>query len=103
MENLNLVEKYLNQIIELCKAHKVKTLYVFGSVLSPKFNKESDIDLLVDFQPIDVLEYGDNYYAFKFALEDMLKREIDLLEQQAIKNPYFLESLDQSKRLIYGY
>lgn len=82
--------------------HKVKSLYAFGSVLTDRFNKESDIDLIVDFSNIAVEEYADNYFDFKFALQDMLKRPIDLLEEKAIKNPYFIQSIHQQRQLVYG-
>ncbi len=102
MKKINLIENYSNDITELCKTHKVKSLYAFGSVLTDKFNSESDVDLIVDFQQLDVLDYGDNYYELKFSLENIFKRNIDLLEQKAIKNPYFIKTLNQSKKLIYG-
>ena len=102
MENINLIENYSNDISELCKTHKVKSLYAFGSVLTDRFNSESDVDLVVDFQQLDVLDYGDNYYELKFSLENIFKRNVDLLEQKAIKNPYFIKTLNQSKKLIYG-
>jgi predicted nucleotidyltransferase len=102
MIKMNLIENYSKDITELCKAHKVKSLYAFGSVLTDRFNNESDIDLIVDFQPLDVLDYGDNYYNLKFSLENILKRNIDLLEQKAIKNPYFIKSINKNKKLIYG-
>ena len=99
---MNLIENHSKDIMDLCKTHKVKSLYAFGSVLTDKFNSESDVDLLVDFQQMDVLDYGDNYYELKFSLENILKRNIDLLEQKAIKNPYFIKNLNQTKKLIYG-
>ena len=99
---MNIIENHSKDITELCKTHKVKSLYAFGSVLTEKFNNESDIDLIVDFQQLDVLDYGDNYYDLKFSLEDILNRNIDLLEQKAIKNPYFIKSINQNKKLIYG-
>jgi predicted nucleotidyltransferase len=77
-------------------------LYAFGSILTDEFNSESDVDFIVDFQKLDVLDYGDNYYNLKFALENILKRSIDLLEEKAIKNPYFRKSVNQNKKLIYG-
>ena len=86
----------------MCKNHKVSTLFAFDSVLTPEFNKNSDIDLIVDFEPIDVIDYADNYFDLKFSLENLLKRPIDLLEQKAIKNPYFLDTINQRKQLIYG-
>jgi len=98
---MNFIENHIKTITELCKAHNVKSLYAFGSVLNDKFNSESDVDLVVDFQPIDVLEYGDNYYDLKFSLEKIFQRKVDLLEQKALKNPYFLTALNQNKKLIY--
>ena len=62
---------YASDIAELCKNHKVKRLYVFGSVLKDKFNNQSDIDLIVDFENMDVEDYADNYFDFKFALQDI--------------------------------
>ena len=99
---MNPLNSHALDILKLCKAYKVKTLYAFGSVLTDKFHSESDIDLIVEFQPLNVLEYADNYFALKFSLEDVLKRPIDLLEDKAIKNPYFRQNIDHQKQLIYG-
>jgi predicted nucleotidyltransferase len=93
---------YKDQINELCVSHKVENLYAFGSVLTEDFNSDSDIDLIVDFKDIDVKDYADNYFDLKFALQDIFKRPIDLLESQAIKNPYFKQAVDLKKQLVYG-
>ena len=76
---MNIIEKHIGDIRKLCTAHKVKELYAFGSVLTTDFNKESDIDLVVDFDSIDVSLYADNYYNLKFSLQKILNRSIDLL------------------------
>ena len=99
---MNRLETYSSDIIKLCKNHKVKSLYAFGSVLTDSFNQESDIDLIVDFLNIAVEDYADNYFDFKFSLQDVLKRPVDLLEEKAIKNPYFKESVNQQRQLVYG-
>ncbi len=99
---MNLIENHNKDILNLCKTHKVKSLYAFGSVLTDKFNSESDIDLIVDFEQLDVLDYGDNYYNLKFSLENIFKRSVDLLEEKALKNPYFIKAVNQRKKLIYG-
>ncbi len=99
---MNLIENHNKDILNLCKMHKVKSLYAFGSVLTDKFNSESDVDLIVDFEHIDVLDYGDNYYELKFSLENVFNRSVDLLEEKAVKNPYFREVINQNKKLIYG-
>ena len=99
---MKIIEENIDKINELCSKHKVLKLYVFGSLLTDKFNKDSDIDLLVDFDNMDVFNYADNYFDFKFALEIILNRKVDLLENNAIKNPYLKQSIDSSKKLIYG-
>jgi predicted nucleotidyltransferase len=94
--------QYIPAITKLCEQYNVKTLYAFGSVLTDKFDKKSDVDLIVDFQPIPVEDYADNYYDFKFSLQDVFERPVDLLEEQAIRNPYFRQSINQKKQLVYG-
>ena len=59
-----LLESYIEQINRLCENHKVKQLYAFGSVLEKRFSETSDIDLLVDFQSSDPIDYAENYFAF---------------------------------------
>ena len=98
---MNIVEKNINKLIDLCKRHKVRELYIFGSVLSDKFNDTSDIDLLVQFENIDILEYFDNYMDFKEKLENLLGKPVDLLENQAIRNPIFRKVVDRNKKLVY--
>ncbi len=99
---MNLIEIFKPQIVQLCKDHKVKSLYAFGSVLTNRFNSESDVDFIVDFEYIPFGAYVDNYFDLKFSLQDILKRPVDLLEEEAIKNPYFKSSVEQQRRLIYG-
>jgi uncharacterized protein len=96
------LDKYKDDINKLCLQNKVKTLYVFGSVLTNQFTKKSDIDLVVDIDSTDPFDYADSYFNLKFALQDLFKRKIDLLENKAIKNQYIRENIEQSKVLIYG-
>ena len=98
----NILDNYQISISKLCEDHKVKSLYAFGSVLTENFGNQSDIDLIVDFEHQDVLDYGDNYFDLKFALEKMFNRPIDLLEEIALKNPYFKQAIYQQRQLIYG-
>lgn len=99
---MNNLEIYQDEINRLCETYKVKSLYAFGSVLTDKFKIQSDIDLIVDFTTMNVEDYADNYFDFKFSLQDIFKRPIDLLEEKAIKNPYFRQSVNNQKQLIYG-
>ncbi|RLD67623.1 MAG: nucleotidyltransferase [Bacteroidetes bacterium] len=99
---MNIVEKNIDRLKRLCEKYKVAKLYLFGSVLNNHFSSESDIDFIVSFDKVELEHYADNYFDFKFSLEDLFNRNIDLLEEKAIKNPYFKNSIDNSKQLIYG-
>ena len=99
---MNLIESNIDNVRTLCRLHKVQRLFVFGSVLSDRFQMDSDIDLIVDFQGVELYDYADNYFDFKASLENLFKREVDLLEDKAIKNPYLRKSIDSSKQLVYG-
>src|SRR5680860_492132 len=99
MRELN---QHIDQIKKLCTRNGVKSLFAFGSVTTDQFKPESDIDLIVDIENNDPLSYSDSYFRLKFELEQLLKRQIDLLEQKAIKNPFFKEEIEKTKVLIYA-
>jgi len=96
------INKNLKAIQELCAKHKVAKLFVFGSILTPKFSEQSDVDLLVDFQKIDIMSYADNYFNFKNALENIFKIKVYLLENQSVKNTFLRASIDESKIKVHG-
>ncbi len=88
--------------MRLCIAHAVAQLSVFGSVLTDKFNEDSDIDFLVSFNAMPIEDYVDNYLQLSMALGELLGREIDLVEDKAIRNPVFRSNVDRTKVQIYG-
>ena len=96
------IDDYKNALTQLCVKNKVKSLYVFGSVLTNRFNNDSDIDMIVDIDSTNPLEYANYYFNLKFALQDLLNRPIDLLENKAIRNSYLRQEIDNSKQLIYA-
>ena len=96
------LHRYTTDITNLCQQYRVKTLYAFGSVLTDRFKDDSDIDLVVDIDERNPIDYAEHYFDLKFALENLLNRPIDLLEERAIKNPYFIKHLNNSKQLIYA-
>ena len=99
---MNPINEHIRQIKKLCDAHNVKTLFAFGSVTTDRFKPESDIDLVVDIDSKDPLNYADNYFELKFQLEQILQREINLLEEKAIRNPILRKEIDRTKVLVYG-
>lgn len=96
------IESYRQEIATLCKKHKVHQLFVFGSVLTDRFTEKSDVDLVVSFKVAEVSDYFDNFFELKYSLEDLFGRAVDLLEEQAIRNPYFKRNVDNTKQLVYG-
>lgn len=68
---MNLIENHSKDIQNLYKTDKDKSLYVFGSLLTDKFNNENDVDLIVDFENLDVLEFEDNYYYLNFSIKNI--------------------------------
>ncbi len=97
-----LIADKLPELIQLCKAYKVVSLYVFGSVNTDNFRPDSDIDMLITFGDVDLFDYFDNYFDLKEKLEEIFERSVDLLEDKAIKNPILRRSIDNNKQLVYG-
>jgi predicted nucleotidyltransferase len=99
---MKLIDNHIDTLTELCHAHNVDKMYLFGSALNSNFNAKSDIDFLVKFQSIDLAKYFDNYINFKEKLKKLFGREIDLVEEQTLKNPILIKSINRSKELVYG-
>lgn len=101
---MKLIEMNLDKIIALCKKHKVIKLWVFGSILTERFNDNSDVDFSVRFDKknIPLLDFADNYLDFHAALKALFRRDIDLVTEDSLTNPYFIKELNSTKRLIYG-
>jgi predicted nucleotidyltransferase len=96
------MQNHIEKLNSLCLQYNVDKMYLFGSALNANFNTESDIDLLVKFKPIELALYFDNYINFKQNLESLFGRDVDLVEEQTLKNPILIQSINKSKELIYG-
>lgn len=97
-----LLQNRQGDLKSICKAMKVKRLYAFGSVTSEKFTKDSDIDFLISFlDGLSVQEYTENYFALHYKLRELFLRDIDLITEATLSNPYLIESINETKELIY--
>jgi predicted nucleotidyltransferase len=92
----------LESIRALCAIYNVRYLYAFGSVCTNKFNENSDIDLLVSLGTLDFGDYADTYFLLADKFEEILKRPVDLITDKSLSNPYFIDTLNKSKVLLYG-
>ena len=92
----------IDKINALCATHHVSTLFAFGSVCTDNFNNNSDIDLLISFHPLDYGDYADNYFDLAEKFEQLFNRPIDLITDKSLSNPYFIDSVNRTKSLLYG-
>ena len=99
---MNIIENHIESLKKLCDTYNVDKMYLIGSALNSEFTDKSDIDFLVKFKPIELSGYFENYMDFKENLKNLLGREVDLLEEQTLKNPILRDSVNKSKELIYG-
>lgn len=95
-------DQHRDKLQDLCRRFGVKSLYLFGSGASQDFRAEhSDLDFLVTFAPSSPREHADRYFGLLDELRVMFDRNIDLVEEDAIENPYLLHTIEASRRLIY--
>ena len=99
---MKLIELNMEKIAALCKKYKVAKLWVFGSILTPRFNEDSDVDFSVVFHYDEIEDLFITFFDFIDELRNLLGRDVDLVDETAVKNPYFRKELDATKRLIYG-
>ena len=101
---MKLIELNLKRILDLCRLPKVKSLAVFGSILTDRFNDNSDVDLLVDFESTDPdkFDYVTNYFSLRDSLEHLFNRKVDLIEEKGLRNKYIIANVNRTKQIIYG-
>lgn len=98
----NIITDNLRSLSTLCKKHKVRSLYAIGSVTTPHFTEESDIDLVVDFNDADIKDSFVNFFDFLEALESLFARKVDLVDYNSISNTRFKHEVNRTRQLIYG-
>jgi predicted nucleotidyltransferase len=101
--SLALAQPQLDAIAAACRRHHVARLHAFGSVLRSDFRPgESDIDLLVEFQPLDASTLYRTYFALLNDLRQGLASQVDLVMAGAVRNPTIKKTIDASKQEIYA-
>lgn len=87
----------------LCQRHKVRRLELFGSATDGRFDPaSSDLDFLVEFESLSGGHYADHYFGLLEDLTALFKRPVDLVVARAIRNPYFLQAVNESRELLYA-
>ncbi|HUV66859.1 MAG TPA: nucleotidyltransferase domain-containing protein [Sedimentisphaerales bacterium] len=98
-----IIEQNRDKLIELCRKYHVAVLDVFGSAATDEYNEQtSDVDLLVEFDSSVKAKRFDNFFALHEALQKLLKRPVDLVEPGGLRNPYFIDSVEKTRKRLYA-
>jgi predicted nucleotidyltransferase len=98
------INKHLDDIRQICSKYRVKRLELFGSAASESHfdPRKSDLDFLVEFLPLKTGEYADSYFGLLEAMERLFQRHVDLVMPKAVTNPYFIESINRNREVLYA-
>jgi len=86
----------------LCLQYHVGSLEVFGSAATGNLREDSDLDFLVEFLTVDSMSLADQYFGLLEALERLFDRKVDLLTRRSLRNPYFVDSVEKTRQLLYA-
>jgi predicted nucleotidyltransferase len=96
------VEEKRVQIAAICRQHHVRRLALFGSALRDDFDaSSSDLDFVVEFEPLATGTYANMYFGLIDALERLFGRRVDLVEAGSVRNPYFLQEIEAHQEQLY--
>ena len=97
------IEERRESVSDLCRRFHVERLDIFGSAASDGFDEEaSDLDFLVVFQRVESMSPADQFFGLLSELQGLFGRDVDLLTRQSLRNPYFIRSVEQTRRLLYA-
>jgi len=98
-----LVDQKREELESLCRQHRVRRLELFGSAATESHGAEpGDLDFLVEFLPLAPGEHADAYFGLLAGLEVLFARPVDLVMTRAVRNPYFRQSIDRTRRIVYA-
>jgi len=100
---ITIVQDKVEDLAALCSERGVRRLALFGSAASGVFDPaSSDLDFLVEFQPVSPAQHADNYFGLQEDLERLFGVPIELVEPGPIRNPYFRKVIDKTQVLLYA-
>ena len=98
----DIIQRKISELAEICNKHRVLRLALFGSATTDDFDPgSSDLDFIVEFQPMPPAEHADNYFGLQEDLEQLFGMPVDLVERGPIKNPYFLKAVEDTQVVLY--
>jgi len=98
----DIIQRKIAELAEICNKRRVLRLALFGSATGDDFNPaSSDLDFIVEFQPVPPAEHADNYFGLLEDLERLFAMPVDLVERRPIRNPYFLKAVEETQVVLY--
>ncbi len=98
----SIIENNLTELHEICKSFNVKRLYVFGSLGNDTFDiHKSDVDLIIELEEQDPVEKGEKLMILWNKFEVLFGRNVDLLSNANVRNPYLQQGIDATKKIVY--
>lgn len=99
----DLIEAKKSELRALCEHYRVERLALFGSALRDDFDAgRSDLDFSVEFKPMSPQEHAEAYFGLLEDLENLLSRRVDLVEVEAVRNPYLRQDIEEHQETLYG-
>lgn len=102
---MKLITDNIPRLRELCEKYMVRKLYVFGSILTDRFNEQSDVDFSVDFNADEIIrnnmDWADIFFGLVDGLQQLFGRKVDVVDERYVRNKYFRQELDNTKILVY--
>lgn len=97
------VEEKVKDLVAICNRRGVRRLALFGSAASGPFDPaSSDLDFLVEFQPLRPTQHADQYFGLQEDLERLFGLPVELVEPGPIRNPYFRQAIEKTQVLLYA-
>ena len=94
----NIVQSKLSEIKDVMRSYGVIRAYLFGSAAIGNMADDSDVDFMVSFDPdLSYTAYGENYFQLIYALQKILKKDVDIIAEETITNPYLLQKINSQK------
>jgi predicted nucleotidyltransferase len=97
-----LLQAHRLELDALCRRFHVRRLDAFGSAVKGYMHDGSDLDFLVEFEPLPEGGYADAYFGLLEALQALFRKSVDLVVASAIRNPYFRQSVEASRMPLYA-
>jgi predicted nucleotidyltransferase len=91
------------ELAALCRRYCVRRLDIFGSAVTEHFDSEnSDLDFVASFEPLSPARYADLYFGLRDELAKLFGREVDLVTEQSIANPYFRARIESERQTLFA-